>query len=198
MKNKKDSNNIGLYFGSFNPIHIGHLIIASYISQHTELSKIWFVVSPHNPLKEKKSLLGNIHRLAMVNLAIEDNHNFKSCDVEFFLPQPSYTIVTLEVLKEKYPEKKFNLILGADNLETFEKWRNYETILNNHKLFVFPRPGSNGGKLKDHSSVVWINAPLIEISSSYIRKAIKEKKDFRYYLPEKVYQYISEMHFYEK
>lgn len=198
MNSKKDSNNIGLYFGSFNPIHIGHLIIASYISEHTELSKIWFVVSPHNPLKEKKSLLGNIHRLAMVNLAIEDNHDFKSCDVEFFLPQPSYTVVTLAVLKEKYPEKNFNLILGADNLETFEKWRNYETILNNHKLFVYPRPGSDGGKLKDHSSVVWVDAPLIEISSSYIRKAIKEKKDYRYYLPEKAYQYICEMHFYKK
>ena len=198
MKSRKDSNNIGLYFGSFNPIHIGHLIIASYILQYTELSKIWFVVSPHNPLKEKKTLLGNIHRLAMVNMAIEDNPDFKSCDIEFSLPLPSYTVNTLAVLKEKYPDKNFNLILGSDNLETFEKWRNYEDIINNHKLYVYPRPGSIGGKLNNHSSVIQVDAPMIEISSSFIRKAVKEKKDFRYYLPEKVYQYISEMHFYEK
>lgn len=198
MKNKKGSDNIGLFFGSFNPVHIGHLIIASYIYDNTELSKIWFVVSPQNPLKDKKSLLGNIHRMAMVNLAIENNSFFKSCDVEFNLPLPSYTVNTLAVLKEKYPDKNFNLIMGEDNLESFEKWRNHQEILKNHKLYVYPRPGFNGGKLKTHESVISVNAPLMEISASLIRKSIKEQREFRYYLPEKVYQYISEMHFYEK
>ena len=195
MKNNK---NIGLFFGSFNPIHIGHLIIADYCSQYTDLEKIWFIVSPQNPLKQKHTLLSNHHRMALVNLAIEDNLCFKSSDIEFGLPLPSYTINTLTVLKEKYPHKNFNLILGADNLETFEKWRNYEDILANHKLYVYPRPNADGGKFINHPSIKWIDAPLIEISASFIRNAIRNKKDVRYFLPEKVYRYIYEMHFYEK
>jgi nicotinate-nucleotide adenylyltransferase len=198
VKNKSIINNIGLYFGSFNPLHIGHLIIASYIIDSTELDQIWFVISPHNPLKDKKTLLSNIHRLAMVNIAIEDNPKFRACDIEFNLPTPSYTINTLAVLKEKYHEKRFHLIMGEDNLESFEKWRNFEKILQNHHLFVYPRQGKDGGELRTHDSVTLVNAPMIEISSSFIRKSIKEKRDFRYYLPEKVYQYIREMHFYEK
>lgn len=198
MKNKADKKNIGLYFGSFNPIHIGHLIIASQILDSAGLDHIWFVVSPHNPLKDKKTLLSNIQRLAMVNIAIDDNPKFKSCDVEFGLPTPSYTVNTLAFLKEKYPDYNFHLIMGEDNLQSFKKWRNYEKILDEHYLYVYPRNGNDGGDLRNHKSIKLIEAPLMEISSSYIRKAIREKRNFRYYLPEKVYQYICEMHFYKK
>lgn len=188
----------GLYFGSFNPIHIGHLAIANYILEFSDLSEIWFVVSPQNPLKQKSSLLPDFQRLHMVNIAIEDFQKFKSCDIEFRLPQPSYTIHTLTYLCEKYPKKDFSLIMGADNLEHFAKWKNYNEIINQYKLYVYPRPGSNGGSFRDHAHVNWIDAPLMEISSSFIRNAIKDKKDVRFFLPEKVFEYITEMHFYEK
>ena len=189
---------IGLFFGSFNPIHIGHMIIANYIVEYTSLKEIWFVISPHNPLKEKSSLLPDHHRLALVNIAVEDDVRFKACDIEFKLPQPSFTIHTLTYLKEKYPNNDFSIIMGADNLQNIDKWRNYEQITENYKIIVYPRPESDGGKFKEHKNVMWANAPLMEISSSFIRKAIKEKKDIPYYLPSKVYKYIREMHFYEK
>jgi nicotinate-nucleotide adenylyltransferase len=188
---------IGLFFGSFNPIHIGHLIIANYIVEYTELKELWFVISPQNPLKEKASLLPDHHRLALVNIAVEDDLRFKSCDIEFKLPRPSFTIHTLTYLKEKYPQKEFAVIMGADNLQNIDKWRNYEQIIENYKIYVYPRPDCDGGKFRDHKNVKWIDAPLMEISSSFIRKAIKEKKDVQYFLPPKVYKYISEMHFYE-
>jgi nicotinate-nucleotide adenylyltransferase len=188
----------GLYFGSFNPIHNGHLMIAGYVIEHTDLKEIWFVISPQNPLKEKSSLLTDYHRLALLNVAIENDARFKSCDIEFKLPQPSFTINTLTFLQEKYPQKEFSLIMGADNLESLHKWKNYEQILNSYSIYVYPRPGSVGGNFKDHSQVQWVNAPLLEISSSMIRSAIKEKKNMKYFLPDKVYQYIQEMHFYEK
>jgi nicotinate-nucleotide adenylyltransferase len=197
-KNKSGKPLIGLFFGSFNPIHIGHLIIANYIVEFTELKEIWFVISPHNPLKEKSSLLPDHHRLAMVNVAVEDDARFKACDIEFKLPQPSFTIHTLTYLKEKYPKKDFSVIMGADNLQSIDKWKNFEEIINNYTIFVYPRPGTDGGKYKNHKSVIWVTAPLMEISSSFIRKAIKEKKDIPYFLPPKVYTYIMEMHFYEK
>ncbi len=189
---------IGLYFGSFNPIHSGHLIIASYLSEYSDLKEIWFVVSPQNPLKEKTSLLADYHRLALLNVAIENDPRFKPCDIEFKLPQPSYTINTLTYLQEKYPQKEFSLIMGADNLESISKWKNHEQIFEYYDIYVYPRPGSDGGNFINHPKVHLVNAPLIEISSSFIRTAIKEKKDMSYFMPEKVCQYILEMHFYEK
>lgn len=189
---------VGLFFGSFNPVHTGHLVLANYMLEYTDLERIWFVVSPHNPLKKKSTLLDEKQRLLMVNLAIGDNIKLKASNIEFNLPQPSYTIVTLTYLKEKYPQHEFVLIMGADNLENFPKWKNYEEILKHHQLYIYPRPESDGGKLKDHPQIKLINAPLMEISSTAIRQAIKEKKDMRYFMPEAVWQYIKEMHFYEK
>ncbi|MES2140245.1 MAG: nicotinate (nicotinamide) nucleotide adenylyltransferase [Bacteroidota bacterium] len=189
---------VGLFFGSFNPIHAGHLVLANYMLEYTDLERIWFVVSPHNPLKKKSTLLDEKQRLQLVDLAIGDNTKLKSSNIEFNLPQPSYTIVTLTYLKEKHPQHEFVLIMGADNLESFHKWKNYEEILKHHQLYIYPRPGSEGGNLKDHPQIKLVNAPVMEISSTAIRQAIKEKKDMRYFMPEAVWQYIKEMHFYEK
>lgn len=189
---------VGLFFGSFNPIHAGHLVLANYMLEYTDLERIWFVVSPHNPLKKKSTLLDEKQRLQMVDLAIGDNIKLKASNIEFNLPQPSYTIVTLTYLKEKYPQHEFVLIMGADNLESFHKWKNYEEIIKHHQLYIYPRPESDGGNLKEHPQIKLVNAPLMEISSTAIRQAIKEKKDMRYFMPEAVWQYIKEMHFYEK
>lgn len=192
------SKKIGLFFGSFNPIHNGHLIIANYFAEFTDLNQIWFVISPHNPLKEKKSLLAQHHRLYMVNLAIEDFPKFKASDIEFHLPQPSYTIHTLAHLREKYPQHHFNLIMGQDNLSTFHKWKNYELILQNHKIYIYPRLNAEPSSFDNHPNVIFTDAPQIEISSTFIRKAIQEKKDIRYFLHSKVWNYIDEMNFYRK
>ena len=189
---------IGLFFGSFNPIHIGHLAIANYMLEFTELEKIWFVVSPHNPLKKKETLLPDVQRLRMVREAIGDFKDFKASDIEFKLPHPSYTINTLTYLEEKFPEEEFALIMGTDNLETLDKWKNFEEILKRYKIYTYPRPGSDGGKFKDHKNVTITKAPLMEISSTMIREAIKNKKDIRFLLPEAVQIYIKEMHYYEK
>jgi nicotinate-nucleotide adenylyltransferase len=191
---------IGLFFGSFNPIHIGHLIIADYFLKYSDLNKIWFVISPHNPFKKKESLLADYHRFAMVNLAIEDNNAFKASDVEFKLPQPSYTINTLNHLHSLYPKHEFALIMGEDNLITFDKWKDYKNILENYKLYVYRRKNYNLQNLSfiNNKNIIQIDTPLIEISASVIRQSIKNKKDMRYMLPAKVYDYIKEMHFYEK
>ena len=189
---------IGLFFGSFNPIHVGHMVLANYMASFTDLEQIWFVVSPHNPLKEKSSLLNQNQRLHMVNLAIGDNDKLKSSNIEFGLSQPSYTINTLAHLKEKYPQHQFSLIMGEDNLESFTKWKNYEEILKNHKLYVYPRPNSNSGDLKAHSNVIMTEAPLMDISSTIIRQAIKDKKDVSFFVPQAVWQYLDEMSFYKK
>ena len=189
---------VGLFFGSFNPVHIGHMVLANYMLEFTDLDRIWFVVSPHNPLKQKSSLLNERQRLQMVTLAIGDNNKMKASNIEFKLPQPSYTINTLAYLKEKYPNNNFALIMGADNLEGFHKWKNYEEILKNYELYVYPRPDSKGGELADHKKVRLVNAPLMEISSTEIRNAIKDKKDMRYFVPEAAWQYLKESHFYEK
>jgi nicotinate-nucleotide adenylyltransferase len=188
---------IGLFFGSFNPVHTGHMIIANYFLEFTDLKRVWFVVSPQNPLKEKSSLLAQHHRLALMNLAIGDNSKLKASDIEFKLPQPSYTITTLAHLEEKYPKDKFVLILGSDNLESFHKWKNYEQILANYELYVYPRPNHEGGPLKTHPKVRWVTAPLVEISATFLRNALKENKDIRYFIPSAAYDYIKEMHFYE-
>lgn len=189
---------IGLFFGSFNPIHVGHMVIANYMAEFTDLDKIWFVVSPHNPLKNKASLLPDHHRLQLVKLAIGDNIKYKASDIEFKLPQPSYTIVTLAHLKEKHPKHDFALIIGGDNLLTFHKWKNHEEILKNHELYVYPRPNENLGQWENHPKVKIVPAPLMDITSTFIREGIKNKKDVRYFLPEKVAVYIEEMHFYKK
>jgi nicotinate-nucleotide adenylyltransferase len=189
---------VGLFFGSFNPIHIGHMLLANYMLEFTDLDKVWFVISPHNPLKVKSSLLDERHRLQMVQIAVEDNSGLKASNVEFKLPQPSYTVNTLAHLKEKYPKNDFVLIMGADNLVTFHKWKNYEEILKYHELYVYPRHGSADADLRTHEKVKFVNAPQVEISSTMIRQAIKEKKDMRYFFPEAVWKYIQEMHFYEK
>ena len=188
----------GLFFGSFNPIHIGHMVLANYMLEFTDLDEVWFVVSPHNPLKEKQTLLAQNHRLAMVRLAVEDHKGLKASNIEFKLPQPSYTINTLVHLQEKYPKKEFSLIMGMDNLQTFDKWKNYEQILKNYTLYVYPRPRLEPGKFANHPSVVLTDAPIMEISSSFIRKAIKEKKNVDCFMPEKVAAYIEEMNFYKK
>jgi nicotinate-nucleotide adenylyltransferase len=189
---------IGLFFGSFNPIHIGHMALANYMLEFTDLENVWFVVSPHNPLKQKASLLDEKHRLQLVNCAIGDNTKLKASDIEFKLPQPSFTIHTLTYLKEKYPQHEFALIMGADNLQNFHKWKNYEEILKQVELYVYPRPDAEPGDFKNHQKVKLVDAPVIEISSTFIRQAIKDKKDVRYFVPESVWEYIQEMHFYEK
>jgi nicotinate-nucleotide adenylyltransferase len=194
MKIKK----VGLFFGTFNPVHIGHMVIASYMAEFTDLDEVWMVVSPHNPFKKKSSLLDDYQRLHLVNLAIDDHPKIKASDIEFKLSQPSFTIHTLTHLKEKHPDYHFSLIMGADNLESFHKWKNYERILEIAKLIVYPRPGYDGGSLKKHPSVKWVDAPLMQISSTFIREALKQKKNLDFILPEKVLKYIKEMHFYEK
>lgn len=197
MNSKKDKK-IGLYFGSFNPIHVGHLIIANYLVEFSDLDEIWFVVSPHNPLKKKSSLLADYHRLALVRIAIEDNPKFKASDIEFKLSQPSYTAVTLEYLHEKYPSFQFALIMGADSLESLHKWKNYEAILNYYQIYVYPRPNIGETQFDNHPMIHKVNAPLVEISSSFIREAISHGKNVSYFLTSPVLKYLEEMNFYKK
>jgi nicotinate-nucleotide adenylyltransferase len=188
---------IGLFFGSFNPIHIGHLAIASYIAQFTELSQVWFVVSPHNPLKEKQTLLKEYHRLAMVNAALENIPYLKATDIEFGLPQPSYTVNTLAHLEEKYPQHTFSLILGSDNLTNFHKWKNHEVIIERYKLLVYPRPEVALTVWHTHPNVQLINAPRMDISSTFIRNVIKQGKDAQCFMPSKSWEYLDDMNFYK-
>lgn len=186
-----------LFFGSFNPIHVGHLIIANTILQQEDIDKVWLVVSPQNPLKERASLLPDHHRLQMVQRAIDDNYRLKVCDIEMHLPIPSYTVVTLAALQEKYPDREFCLVMGSDNLDSFHRWRNYQYLLDNYRLLVYPRPGTEHCKLSSHPSVTMVDVPMMDISSSYIRQQIAAHKDVRYLLTEPVYKYLTEMHFYE-
>jgi nicotinate-nucleotide adenylyltransferase len=188
----------GLFFGSFNPIHVGHLIIANHMVEHTDLDEVWFVISPHNPLKKKSTLLADHHRYAMVNLAVEDNRKLWASNIEFGLSQPSYTVHTLAFLEEKYPEKEFVLIMGGDNLASLHRWKNYEHILENYSIMVYPRPGEKLPELVNHKHVQVVEAPLMQISSSFIRKSIKEGKSVEYILSDRVFKYLSEMHFYQK
>ncbi|MCA5005379.1 nicotinate (nicotinamide) nucleotide adenylyltransferase [Sphingobacterium bovistauri] len=186
MANKK----IGLFFGSFNPIHVGHLIIANYMANFTELDEVWFVVSPQNPFKEKKSLGNMYDRLEMVNLAIEGSEKLRASDIEFNLPQPSYTIDTLVYLQEKYPKKDFVLIMGEDNLAGLQKWKNVDIVLRDYKIIVYPRPGYDGGELKNHPSVTMTDTPVMELSSTFLRQAIKENKNIKFFTPDKVVEFI--------
>lgn len=190
---------IGLYFGSFNPIHVGHLIIANAMLENTDMDEVWFVVSPQNPFKERQSLLPDIHRMQLVRRAIDDNYRLRACDVEMGLPVPSYTVVTLAHLNERYPDKEFCLIMGSDNLDHFDRWRNYQYILDHYHLYVYPRPGHLDSPLVKHPSVTLMeDFPLMEISSSYIRNQIARGRSVKYLLTDPVWQYLTEMHFYEK
>ena len=189
---------IGLYFGSFNPVHNGHMVIANYMAEFTDLNQVWLVVSPHNPLKPLGSLLQDYHRLTLVTKAIGDYKKLKPSNIEFGLPKPSYTINTLVYLQEKHPKHSFVLIMGSDSLATIHKWKNYEMILNGYEVYVYPRPGFDGGKYSTHPKVKFIDAPLMEISASCIRKAIHDKKDVRFMLPQETFNYIDEMGFYKK
>ena len=198
MSQTKSKNKIGLYFGSFNPIHIGHLAIANSIIENTDITQVWFVVSPQNPLKDRRTLLADHHRLQMVREAIDDNYNFRACDEEFHLPKPSYTSLTLTHISEKYPDKEFCLIMGSDNVCTFEKWRNYDYILSNYNIYVYPRPNYLGCELEKHKNVCMVQAPMMDISSSYIRACIKDGKSIKYIVPDSVVKYIDEMNFYKQ
>lgn len=191
---------IGLYFGTFNPIHIGHLAIANHMAEYSDLDAIWMVVTPHNPFKKKSTLLDNNHRYEMVNIATEEYPKIKPSNIEFKLPQPNYTVNTLAHLQEKYPQHEFCLIMGEDNLKSLHKWKNYEVILANHDVYVYPRisVGTVDHQFKNHSKVHKVAAPIMEISSTFIRKAIKEKKNIRPLLPENVWNYIDVMNFYKK
>lgn len=187
---------IGLFFGSFNPIHHGHLIIANYLVEHTSLDKLWFVVTPHNPHKEKKSLANDFDRLHLVNIAIEGDERIEASDIEFKLPKPSYTVDTLAHLTEKYPNNEFVLIMGGDNLKSFHKWKNHEAILKNHEVYVYKRPNYEGGELTDHPKIKIVDAPEMQISSSFIRKSLKEGKSIRYLVPQNVEKEVLKMPFY--
>lgn len=187
----------GLFFGSFNPIHIGHLAIANYMLEYAGLKQLWFVVSPQNPLKEKRTLLPDYQRLELVRLATEDDDRIRVSDIEFSMPKPSYTIDTLTYLSEKYPDRQFFLIMGADGLRTFHKWKNAGLLAERYPRLVYPRPGISAEEVRNHKNITLLDAPLMEVSSSFIRKAIREGKDVKYLVPEKSYRYIREMHFYE-
>ena len=189
---------VGLFFGSFNPIHIGHLAIANYMLSFMEIEELWLVVSPHNPFKKRQNMLSEADRLRLVNLAIEGHSSYRSCDLEFHMPKPSYTINTLARLTDRYPQRKFALIMGSDNLAQFHKWKNSEAIIANFHRYIYPRPDTPPHLMKNIPNATVVDAPLMDISSSFIRRAIAAGKDVPFYLHEKVYQYINEMHFYKK
>lgn len=194
---------IGLFFGSFNPIHIGHLILANYILENSDMDELWFVVSPQNPFKEKKSLLKDHNRLDMVEIAIRNYPKMRASNVEFSLPTPSYTVDTLTYLNEKYPDYSFSLIMGEDNLKSLHKWKNYEILLKNHHIIVYPRVSKNDAPnsetvsgLKNHENISLIDAPIIELSATEIRNMIKDNKNVRPMLPPEVFEYLDGSNFY--
>lgn len=190
---------IGLFFGTFNPIHIGHLAIANHLVEFSDLEEVWMVVTPHNPHKKKKTLLDDLHRLAMVRIAVEDYPKLKASNIEFDLPQPNYTVNTLAHLDERYPEQQFCLIMGEDNLKGLHKWKNYEVLLANYELYVYPRisDGEHTEAFKNHPQIHTVKAPIMEISATFIRNAIKDGKNIRPLLPHNVWQYLDEMNFYK-
>lgn len=181
---------VGLFFGSFNPVHNGHLMLANYLLEYVPFDEIWFVVSPQNPLKNQDELMPEAFRLSLVEKAIEGFSRFNACDTEFYLSKPSYTIHTLSALAGEFPEIEFYLIMGADSLLNFHLWKDYATILEKYHLLVYPRKGSPEHHLMKHPSVQLVDAPLIEVSSTFIREAIKQGKDLRFFLPTGVFEMI--------
>jgi nicotinate-nucleotide adenylyltransferase len=199
----ENNKNIALFFGSFNPIHIGHLVIANHIANNDKVDEVWFVVSPQNPFKEKKTLLQDYHRLRLVEEAIEGNPKLKASNIEFSLSQPSYTIDTLTYLKEKHPKVNFSIIMGEDNLKSFHKWKNHEIILRDYKIIVYPRINvaedlKTETEILNHKNVTLLkNIPVMDISASFIRNNIKEGNSIRYLVTDSVLKYIDEMNFYK-
>ena len=189
--------NIALFFGSFNPIHLGHLFIANHMAHHTDLDEVWFIVSPQNPYKEKKNLLSEYDRLHLVNLSIEDNPKLRSKDIEFYLPKPSYTIDTLIFLEEKYPNYRFALIMGADNLKTLPKWKKGDLLMKNYPIYVYKRPGTKLAEEKYPKNIVFQETPQVYLSASYIREEIKNGGSIKYLVPESVEQYIHDSGWYK-
>jgi nicotinate-nucleotide adenylyltransferase len=197
---------IGLYFGTYNPIHVGHLIIANHMVGRDDMDQVWLVVTPQNPLKSNNNLLADYHRLALVKIAIDDNFKLRASDIEFSLPKPSYTVDTLAHLREQYPEHEFALIMGEDNLRTFHKWKNYEVILERHKIFVYPRPltvtelqehvALTKSEIAEHPNVIITDSPMMQISSTHIRNSIKNGSSIQYLVTDPVREYIDEMNFY--
>jgi len=187
---------IGLFFGSFNPVHVGHMIIASHMVEHTSLEEIWMVVSPQNPFKTKKSLAPDYDRLHLLQTAIGDHTKIRASNIEFDLPSPSYTIDTLTYLKEKYPKHEYALIMGGDNIASFHKWKNYEKILEHHDIYVYNRPGQEEHQFVGHPRIHFAEAPLLNLSASYIRNAIKEGHSIQYLVPDTVYQELLNSHLY--
>ncbi|HEX8268698.1 MAG TPA: nicotinate (nicotinamide) nucleotide adenylyltransferase [Flavobacterium sp.] len=191
---------VGLYFGTFNPIHTGHLIIANHMAEFSALEQVWMVVTPHNPLKKKETLLDDYQRLQLVFLATEEYPKIKPSDIEFKLPQPNYTIHTLVHLQEKFPQHQFALIMGEDNLKSLHKWKNYEVILENYEIYIYPRISSGPENLQfeDHPKIHLIDAPVVEISSTFIREQIKVGKNIKPLLPHNVWQYIDHNNLYKR
>lgn len=181
---------IGLYSGSFNPIHHGHVMLANYLVEFSDLDELWFVVSPQNPLKKREDLMRDEDRLKMVELALEGDARLKVSGIEMSLPLPSYTINTLRALSAKYPDDQFVFICGMDSLQGLPRWREYQAILDNYELLVFPRKGYDGGELIHHPHVKVLETPVIEVSSTFIRNSMKAGKDVRHFMPEKAYQYL--------
>ncbi|KAF0199274.1 MAG: nicotinate-nucleotide adenylyltransferase [Bacteroidetes bacterium] len=192
------SKKTGLFFGSFNPIHNGHLCIAEYMIEYGGLKEVWFVLSPHNPLKDKTTLLSDYARLEMVQAAIDDDNRFRVSDIEFHMPRPSYTIDTLTRLSEKYPDRLFVMIAGTDVLPTFHKWKNYQQLLEQYRFMIYPREEGREHTLLEHPSVQLVDAPKIEISSSFIRNSILNGKSARYFMPDSVYRLVDKYGYYLK
>ena len=191
---------IGLYFGTFNPIHVGHLIIANHMVENSDLDEIWMVVTPHNPFKKKSSLLDNHHRFELVYKATQEYTKIKPSNIEFKLPQPNYTAHTLAHISDLYKDKEFSLIMGEDNLKSFHKWKNFETILEHHKIYVYPRisEGIIATQFDEHPKIHKIAAPIVQVSSTMIRNGIKDGKNIKPMLTKEVWSYIDEMNFYRK
>lgn len=188
---------VGLFFGTYNPVHVGHMVIANYMVEFTDLDQVWMIVTPQNPFKQKESMLKDYDRLHLVKLAIGDDLKMKASDIEFGLPQPNYTSNTLAYLEDKFSNHEFVLIMGADNLEHFHKWKNHEHILDAHQIYVYPRLDSDeGGELKNHPKVKMVEAPIMKVSSSFIRQALKDGKDVAHYMPDQVAAYVKEMNLY--
>lgn len=189
---------VGIYSGSFNPIHHGHVMLANYLVEFSDLDELWFVVSPQNPLKQKAELLDDAERLKMVQLAVGNDPRFRVSDIEMHLPTPSYTINTLTALSEQHPDCQFVFICGMDSLQNLSRWYQYQRILDNYELLVFPREGYDGGELANHPSVTVLKTPILEISSTFIRQCVKEGHDVRHFMPEKAFQYLQGNGFYKE